>query len=296
MTEGISNSISGSMKSFRQSYRVLVVLALTLTMTVSGSLIACNQSSSAAHAKQDIRVPEGSSPKQLEVIDWGYSRPSDEHSYYCIVVHNPNIDYAAKTYTVLINEIYGRDGRTVLIEYTMQTILPGETQYFGFDTIPAYIAPDSVELTASAADSDWVKTDQKFVGSYAITNTSETMTKPFVLRYTGEIIALDEDRTGTVWITVVMFMDDDKIVYCGSTRVYDVSVDQATPFEFYVDHPALHSSYRMYAIRWYPLPETPEDIPPEQTMLQTFGNTGNNTDSITDMSGIDARTVVFTDN
>ena len=253
----------GGRKPFRQSFSVVIVLVMALAMSAAGGLVGCRPSSEGGDSQQGATAPEGAGPRNLIITNEGYTIQKEGYAIYCIVVHNPNTDVAAKSYTLSVTGKDADDGNLFSIEQAMPTILPGETQYFGSSIDYGSVVPDSLDLTVSAAESDWLKTEQKFVESYAVTNTSETLIKPYVMSYGGEIVALDEASTGAVWITVVLFTEDEKIIYCGSTLVNDVTLDQATPFEIIVKNPANHTHYRMFALNWSQVLETPMDIRPE---------------------------------
>ena len=208
----------------------------------------------------EVEAEEAEEPLLPELVETGYYVSEDDYGDTYIYVGvgwtNPNEGYEIQYPEVMVTG-YDADGTVTFTEtQTMNSLMPGETQYFGFmagegaDT-------ETVEFSIPALeDYCYVETDEQAQEHYTISNTSESTDEYGATCFTGEIIydteAIDEfgDEYTQAWVSVILRDAEGNIVY-GDNGFADLgAVGETSAFE--LDEYGLpeYDSYEIYAIPW----------------------------------------------
>ena len=244
------------------------VLALALAGCSSGSETSSEDSAdtgsattteSTASTSGEVEAEETEEALPPELVETGYYVSEDDYGSYVYVGvgwTNPNESYEIQYPEVTVTG-YDADGTVTFTEtQTMNSLMPGETQYFGFmagegaDT-------ETVEFSVPALeDYCYIETDEQAQEYYTISNTSESADEYGGMRFTGEITyeteAIDEfgDEYTEAWVSVILRDADGNIIYGNSDFAELGSVGETSAFELDEGELPEYDSYEIYAIPW----------------------------------------------
>ena len=238
----------------RKVLATLVCVVLVMTMfgctrkTDSSSASSASSSQSAASSAESAKPVELPKPKDLEVIESGWSVNSSGYIQYGIGIKNPNADFEAKLFTVTAS---GKDpaGRILFSEYMVVGSVPPNSEYYFGAQIGNGARPSHVEFIVSVSDDNWVPREKiKKSPTFEITSTNVVPGNFNMTSFTGEITAKGEDtKVNGVWISVILRNKENKIVggYYSFTDI--ARLNQKYPFEVRVFDPVEYETYKLYA-------------------------------------------------
>ena len=243
------------------------VLALALAGCSSGSETSSEDSAdtgsattteSTASTSGEVEAEETEEALPPELVETGYYVSEDDYGDTYVFVGvgwtNPNEGYEIQYPEVTVTG-YDADGTVTFTEtQTMDSLMPGETQYFGFFAGEGD-GTETVEFSVPALDDYcYIETDEQAQDYYTISNTSESADEYGGTRFTGEITyeteALDEfgDEYAEAWVSVILRDADGNIVYGDHDFAELGAVGETSAFELDEYDLPEYDSYEIYAI------------------------------------------------
>lgn len=169
-------------------------------------------------------------------------------------IQNTNTDYKALFAHV---NIVGKttDGSIRFSDdWTIGDIEPGTTTFWASQAGNGdSLETDTVEITVSVDDSDWIKSDGVPENLYTITNTTVNTNPYGMITATGEITLNEEGDTYRMPMIVVVLKDADGKLVGGFDGFIDSDLTVGTQSTFEVNDFAMHAdyaSYEVYANPW----------------------------------------------
>ena len=237
----------------RKGFLAAFATASTMILTGCGGNEADSGSGTQSSSGQKDS-PASTEPKELEIVESGWSISDQGYVMYGIGIKNPNADKEADlpSFTITGKK---QDGSIVFNDQqTLFVIAPNETVYYGFQAGNG-TAPDTVEFAIDDCSfSDCGTPDSE---TFTITNTSEVPGDFGMSSYTGEA-TLNLDLSGSsspelleqTAVTVILRDAEGQIVYGMSTFVNTPDQGESVPFEVSAHSVPEHASYELYAQLW----------------------------------------------
>lgn len=189
----------------------------------------------------------------LTVVDSNYSL-SNGYVKYVLEVQNTNTGYKALFAHV---NVVGKatDGSIRFSDdWTIGAIEPGTTTFWANQAGNGdSLESDTVEITVSVDDSDWIKGDGAPENLYTITNTTVKTNEYDMNTATGEITLNEEGDTYHMPMIVVVPKDANGKLIGGFDGFIDSDLTVGTPSTFEVNDflaTGDYSSYEIYANPW----------------------------------------------
>ena len=220
-----------------------------------------NGPGSGSSSSGTVTAGSGSQPREqgrndiqpLTVVDSNYSLSSG-YVKYVLEIQTTNTDYKALFAHV---NIVGKttDGSIRFSDdWTIGDIEPGTTTFWASQAGNGdSLETDTVEITVSVDDSDWIKSDGVPENLYTITNTTVNTNPYGMITATGEITLNEEGDTYRMPMIVVVLKDADGKLVGGFDGFIDSDLTVGTQSTFEVNNFAMHAdyaSYEVYANPW----------------------------------------------
>lgn len=230
--------------------RAMISAAGLALLTVTG----CSEKPAASKSENQPDSNAGQAkvnkPKQLELVESGYSVTDNGYVMYGVAIKNPNADFEAQFPSFTITG-KADDGSIVFSDkQTCRVVFPGETMHYGFQAGNG-VPPASVEF--SLQDPKWVESNGLSGELLTISNTSEVPGRYGNTSFTGELSAnsdVDKDVISQVALTVIT-RDESGAINFGTTTFCEMpDMNQSVPFDIPTYSIPDHSSYEIYAQVW----------------------------------------------
>ena len=220
------------------------IFVIVLSIAMCFGLVACSGGGE----------QEASGPKELKLVDCGYSY-IDGYIYYSVIVENPNEDLVASLPSVRIT---ARDSEGNVLgthDAGFMYIYPKQTAANAFLGFECSSEPAKVDFEMIPQDS-WSNDEEvEYSGLKQLSITGVTASKDSIVgwpSFSGEIINENAFDISSAAVSVVFKDDAGNNIGGYSTYVDNVLANSNTPFTLEVITDGFeYSSYELYAIPWF---------------------------------------------
>lgn len=233
---------------------VAIAAAGALAFTLAGCSSNTVESRPSEEPASNL-VQKEEAPKDLNVVESGWSEQADGMISYAAIVENPNAAWMANYANVTVT---GKDANGAILfsnKDTLPYVFPGGKQAICSGANVDAASLSDIEVTASVADKNWTQETVQAADAdtvLQVTNLNEIAGEYGDYSFTGELLSNMDDPMNAVHISIVIRDESGAIVRGCDTYVNDVAPGSTTPFQAYAfgDMPE-HASYEAYAVYAY---------------------------------------------